>query len=65
MLPPIPVPPRSVIIETLPPLPARPRDIVIERWMPYEYESIDQRQVIVERADEPSPYPPPKNIIIA
>ena len=35
-LPPVPPPPRSVIIEKLPPLPPKPRDIVIERWIPYE-----------------------------
>ncbi len=61
-LPPIPPPPRSVIIEKLPPLPAKPRDIIIERWIPYD--STQKRKVIVHRAEEPKPYPPPKNIII-
>ncbi|UJR09541.1 hypothetical protein I4U23_013778 [Adineta vaga] len=61
-LPPIPPPPRSVIIENLPRLPPKPRDVIIERWIPYE--SIYKRPVIVHRAKEAKPYPPPKNIII-
>ncbi len=62
-LPPIPPPPRSVIIEKLPPLPPKPRDIIIERWIPYE-STTHKRKVVVQRAEEPKPHPPPKNIII-
>ncbi len=61
-LPPLPPPPRSVIIERLPALPSKPRDIIIERWIPYE--SMQKRKVIVHRAEEPKAYPPPKNVII-
>lgn len=61
-LPPIPPPPRSVIIEKLPPLPAKPPDVLIERWIPYE--ATTKRKVIVERAEQPEAYPPPKNVII-
>ena len=62
-LPPYPPPPRSVIIEKLPPLPPKPRDIIIERWIPYEF-SAHKRKIIVQRAEESKPHPPPKNIII-
>ncbi|CAF1299637.1 unnamed protein product [Adineta ricciae] len=62
-LPPLPPPPRSVIIEKLPPLPPKPRDVIIERWIPYEA-SMLKRKVVVQRAEEAKPYPPPKNIII-
>ena len=61
-LPPVPPPPRAVILEKLPPLPAKPRDIIIERWIPYE--AMQNRQVIVQRAKETKPYPPPKNVVI-
>ncbi|CAF3609616.1 unnamed protein product [Rotaria sp. Silwood1] len=61
-LPPLSPPPRSVIIEKIPALPAKPRDIIIERWIPYQ--NMSKRKVIVQRAEEPKPYPPPKNIII-
>ncbi|CAF5228237.1 unnamed protein product, partial [Rotaria magnacalcarata] len=49
-LPPLPPPPRTVVIEKLPPLPPKPRDIIIERWVPYE--SMHKRKVIVQRAEE-------------
>ncbi|CAF0975998.1 unnamed protein product [Adineta steineri] len=62
-LPPLPAPPRSVIIEKLPAIPPKPRDIIIERWIPYE-SSMQKRKIVVERAEEVKPYPPPKNIII-
>ncbi|CAF0941641.1 unnamed protein product [Adineta ricciae] len=61
-LPPIPPPPRSVIIENLPRLPPKPRDVIIERWIPYE--ALYKRPVVVHRAKESKPYPPPKNVII-
>ncbi|CAF1160538.1 unnamed protein product [Rotaria sordida] len=61
-LSPLPPPPRPVILEKIPPLPPKPRDVIIERWIPYE--NIQKRKVIVQRAEEPKPYPPPKNIII-
>lgn len=62
MLPPVPPPPRTVIVEKLPPLPPKPRDIIIERWIPYEA-STYKRKVVVQRA-EFKPHPPPRNIII-
>ncbi|CAF3320304.1 unnamed protein product [Rotaria socialis] len=62
-LPPLPPPPRSVVIERMAPLPPKPQDIIIERWIPYE--SIAQkRQVIVQRAEPSKPYPPSRNVII-
>lgn len=61
-LPPIPVPPRSVIIERFPPLPDRPRDIIIERWLPYQ--STGPRRTIVEPAAPPIKYPEPYMQII-
>lgn len=61
-LPPIPPPPRSVIIERLPTLPPKPRDIIIERWIPYEF--TQKRRVIVDRAEPSKAYPQPRNIII-
>ena len=61
-LPPIPVPPRSVIIERFPPLPDRPRDIIIERWLPYP--SVGQRRTIVEPAAPAIRYPDPYMQII-
>jgi hypothetical protein len=62
MLPAVPPPPRSVILEKLPALPAKPRDIIIERWIPYEM--MHKRQVIVQRAEQSASYLPPRNIII-
>ena len=62
-LPPLPPPPRSVIIEKLPSLPAKPQDIIIERWIPYEATTY-KRKVIIQRAEEPKPSPPPRNVII-
>ncbi|CAF4676258.1 unnamed protein product [Rotaria sp. Silwood1] len=62
-LPPVPPPPRSIIIERVPSLPPKPRDIIIERWIPYE-SMAQKRKVIVQRCEEPKPYPPPKNVII-
>ncbi|CAF3669524.1 unnamed protein product, partial [Rotaria sp. Silwood1] len=61
-LPPIPVPPRSVVIERYPPLPEKPRDIIIERWLPYGPQP--ERRTIVEPAPPPIPYPEPRNKII-
>ena len=61
MLPPLPVPPRSVIIERLPPLPPKPRDLIVERWLPYRQQQ--KRQVIVQRAPPPV-VQKPRNIII-
>ncbi|CAF3222416.1 unnamed protein product [Rotaria sp. Silwood2] len=61
-LPPLPPPPRSVIIEKIPALPTKPRDVIIERWIPYQ--NMSKRKVIVQRAEEPKPYPKPRNIII-
>ncbi|CAF4649260.1 unnamed protein product, partial [Rotaria magnacalcarata] len=48
VLPAVPVPPRSVVIERYPPAPEKPRDIIIERWLPYGPESA--RRTIVQRA---------------
>lgn len=62
-LPPLPPPPRSVIIERLPPLPPKPQDVIIERWIPYE-STTAKRKVIIQRAEPPKPFPPPRNIII-
>lgn len=62
MLPPLPIPPRSVIVEKIPPEPAKPPDVLIERWIPYQ--SLTKRKVILQRAEDPPEYPPPKNIII-
>lgn len=62
-LPPLPPPPRSVVIEKLPALPPKPRDIIIERWIPYE-STQQQRKVIVQRAEGAKSYPPPRNVII-
>jgi hypothetical protein len=62
VLPNISPPPRTVIIERFPALPPKPRDVIIERWIPYE--SMQQRKVIVHRAEEAKSYPPPRNIII-
>lgn len=62
-LPPLPPPPRSVILEKIPPLPPKPRDVIIERWIPYE-RLTQNREVIVQRAEETKPYPPPRNVII-
>ncbi|CAF3877299.1 unnamed protein product [Rotaria magnacalcarata] len=61
LLPPLPVPPRSVIIERLPPLPPKPRDVVVERWLPYRAQQ--KRRVIVQRAPPPV-VQKPRNIII-
>jgi hypothetical protein len=63
-LPPIPVPPRSVVVERFPPAPPRPRDVVIERWVPYSKEP-QKRKIITYRAPPPQPYPAPRNTIIA
>lgn len=62
-LPPLPPPPRSVIIEKLPALPPKPRDIVIERWIPYEATTY-KRKVVIQRAEPPKPQPPTRNVII-
>ncbi len=62
-LPPIPVPPRSIIIERYPANPPRPRDVIIERWLPYSKEP-QKRKVITYRAPPPRPYPPPRNTIV-
>ncbi|CAF4581472.1 unnamed protein product, partial [Rotaria magnacalcarata] len=61
-LPPIPLPPRSVVIERIPPVPPKPRDIIIERWLPYG--AMAQRKTIVQRAEAAKAYPKPRNIII-
>jgi hypothetical protein len=63
-LAPIPVPPRSVVVERFPAIPARPRDVIIERWVPYSKEP-QKRKVITYRAPQPRPYPAPRNTIIA
>ncbi len=52
-----------MIVEKLPPLPPKPRDIIIERWIPYQ-STTQKRKVIVQRAEELKPYPPPRNVII-
>ncbi len=62
-LPPIPVPPRSIVVERYPAIPPRPRDIIIERWLPYSKEP-KKRKVITYRAPPIRPYPPPRNTII-
>ncbi|CAF3025343.1 unnamed protein product [Rotaria sp. Silwood2] len=61
-LSPIPVPPRSVIIERFPPTPERPRDIVIERWIPYGPRP--ERRTVVEPAPPAITYPRPTHTII-
>lgn len=61
-LPPIPLPPRSLVIERLPPAPDKPRDIVIERWLPYGPQS--EARTIVQPAPPPIPYPAPTHTII-
>lgn len=60
-LPPLPIPPRSVIIERLPPLPPKPHDVIVERWLPYR--TTEKRKVIVQRAPPPV-VQAPRNIII-
>ncbi|CAF0968330.1 unnamed protein product [Rotaria sordida] len=62
-LPPVTPPPRSIIIERVPSLPPKPPDVIIERWIPYEALT-QKRKVIVQRCEEPKPYPPPKNVIV-
>lgn len=37
-------------------------DIIIERWIPYNV--LANRKTIVQRAEEPKPYPKPRNVII-
>ncbi|CAF4237669.1 unnamed protein product [Rotaria sp. Silwood2] len=61
-LPPIPVPPRSVVIERFPPLPEKPRDIIIERWIPYGSQT--QRRTIVQRAPPAVQYPQPSHTVV-
>lgn len=61
MLPALPIPPRSVIIERLPPIPSKPQDVIVERWLPYRTQ--EKRRVIVQRAPPPV-IPTPRNIII-
>lgn len=60
---PIPVPPRSIVVERFPAAPPRPRDVIIERWLPYSKEP-QKRKVITYRAPPPRPYPPPRNTVI-
>jgi hypothetical protein len=62
-LPPIPVPPRSIVIERYAAIPPRPRDVIIERWLPYSKEP-QRRKVITHRAPAPRPYPSPRNTIV-
>ncbi|CAF1324989.1 unnamed protein product [Rotaria magnacalcarata] len=62
-LPPLPAPPRSVVIERYPAPPAKPRDIVIERWLPYGAQS--ERRTIVQPAPPPIEYPKPSYTIVA
>ncbi|CAF4224370.1 unnamed protein product [Rotaria sp. Silwood2] len=55
MLPPLPTPQRSVVIERYPPLPEKPRDIIIERWIPYGRQI--ERRTIVQPAPPAREYP--------
>lgn len=61
-LPPVPVPPRSVIIERFQSAAPRPRDIVIERWLPYGPSR--ERHVKIEPAPPPMKYSEPSHTII-
>ncbi|CAF1130148.1 unnamed protein product [Rotaria sp. Silwood1] len=61
-LPPIPVPPRSLIIKRFPSAPAKPRDIIIERWAPYGPQP--KRPEIVQPAPPPIKYPAPFHHVI-
>ncbi|CAF5105672.1 unnamed protein product, partial [Rotaria sp. Silwood1] len=61
-LPPLSVPPRSVVIERYPPLPEKPRDIIIERWIPYGRQT--ERHTIVQQAAPPIEYPKPSCTIV-
>lgn len=46
IVPPLPKPPRQVIIEQHPQLPPKPQNIVIERWLPAQPR---QRRILYER----------------
>jgi hypothetical protein len=61
-LPPVPVPPRSLIVERYPPAPKKPGDIIIERWLPYGAES--ERRTIHQYAPPPIKYPAPTHTVI-
>jgi len=61
-LPPLPAPPRSLIIEKFPNQPDRPRDIILERWLPYEHR-YPSRTVRVAAETSVLPEPPHNRII--
>jgi hypothetical protein len=54
LLPPLPIPPRRVVVERYGPCPPKPSDVIIERWLPYKQTA--QRPVLVERAAPPCMY---------
>ncbi|CAM2713391.1 unnamed protein product [Rotaria socialis] len=60
-LPPVPVPPRSLVVERFPPM-EKPRDIIIERWLPYG--PFPERRTIVRPAPPPINYPNPTHTLI-
>jgi hypothetical protein len=61
-LPPIPLPPRSLVIERFPPALEKPRDIIIERWCPYGPQP--ERREIVHPAPPPIKYPAPSHTVV-
>jgi hypothetical protein len=62
ILPPLPAPPRSTVIERFPNLPDHPRDIILERWLPYE-PRLPLRTVRIPVTSGPLPDPPHNRII--
>ena len=61
-LPPVPLPPRSLIIERFPDCPPKPRDIIIERWLPYS--AVTERRKIIQHAPPAIKYPAPTHTVI-
>ncbi|CAF3412007.1 unnamed protein product [Rotaria sp. Silwood2] len=61
-LAPLPVPPRSVVVEREAPSPPKPKNVILERWLPYGAPA--KRRTIVQRAPPVKPYSNPRNVVI-
>ncbi|CAM4748479.1 unnamed protein product [Rotaria magnacalcarata] len=60
-LPPVPVPPRSLVVDHFP-APEVPPDIIMERWTPYA--PPPERRTIVKPAPPPIKYPHPTHTVV-
>ncbi|CAF4576617.1 unnamed protein product, partial [Rotaria magnacalcarata] len=60
-LPPVPVPPRSLVVDRFP-APEVPPDIIMERWTPYG--PPPERRTIVKPAPPPIKYPHPTHTVV-